>query len=56
MYPKVLAPGFLIYTSSGISRRFDNLVCVIKGKSQYFMLVDTSMFVRFQPCETSTDL
>lgn len=48
MDPKVLAPeGFLIYTSSDISGMFDNLICVIKGEPQYFMLVDTSMFVPF---------
>lgn len=57
MDPKVLAPeGFLIYTSSGISGMYDNLISVIKGDPQYFMLFDISMFEPFQPCGTSTDL
>lgn len=48
MDPKVLIPeGFLIHPGSSINRMSDNLIHVVKGELEYFMLVD-SMSVKFQ--------
>lgn len=47
MDPKVLAPeGFLIYSNSGISEMFGNVIFVVKSKPQYTML-DANTFLPF---------
>lgn len=47
MDPKVLAPeGFLIYSNSGISEMFGNVIFVVKSRPQYTML-DANTFLPF---------